>query len=271
MTSSVDQRKPAVAGLSRLEGLRRRLRALYYGDTPSAVRFRYAILLVDLVIIAFFIAAPPLRRSEHFLLMDYLIAAVVAFELGMRALACEDLRKWIRQPAIWLDFFVLATLLVPQWLFNFGFLRIVRLWTLVHSEFFWRTVGRRYDDTRWEEVIRSCATMTTFVFIATGIVYTSFAGTHPGIAGYVDALYFTVTTLTTTGFGDVTLPGPMGKLISIVIMISGITLFVRLAQALFRPNKVRFSCPACGLMRHDPDAVHCKACGVLLNIPNDEP
>ena len=61
-----------------------------------------------------------------------------------------------------------------------------------------------------------------------------------------------------------------GRLISVVVMICGVTLFLRLAQVLFRPYKVRFTCPECGLLRHDPDAVHCKACGILLNIPNEE-
>jgi len=37
----------------------------------------------------------------------------------------------------------------------------------------------------------------------------------------------------------------------------------------FRPNKVRYPCPACGLERHEPDAVHCKACGQLINIPDE--
>ena len=52
-------------------------------------------------------------------------------------------------------------------------------------------------------------------------------------------------------------------------MLAGVTLFLRLAQALFRPAKVRYPCPACGLQRHEPDAVHCKACGHLLNIPDE--
>ncbi|MNL88299.1 hypothetical protein D3C87_2179250 [compost metagenome] len=51
-------------------------------------------------------------------------------------------------------------------------------------------------------------------------------------------------------------------------MIVGISLFVRLAQSIFRPNKVNFLCPECGLQKHDPDAVHCKACGHVLNIPD---
>ena len=49
-----------------------------------------------------------------------------------------------------------------------------------------------------------------------------------------------------------------------------ITLFVRLAQSIFRPRKVTFPCPQCGLQRHDPDAVHCKACGHVLNIPDGD-
>ena len=142
----------------------------------------------------------------------------------------------------------------------------MRLWTVVHSEFFWRTVGRRFDDTRWEEVIRTLVTMVTFIFVMTGFVYTIYARSHTGIAGYVDALYFTVATLTTTGFGDITLPGTWGKVISIVTMIAGITFFVRLAQALVRPYKVNYLCPGCGLSRHESDAVHCKACGERLNI-----
>jgi len=147
---------------------------------------------------------------------------------------------------------------------------VLRLWTLVHSEFFWRTIGRRYDNTRIEDITRALATLLTFIFIVTGFVYTSFAGRHVGVDTYIDALYFTVTTLTTTGYGDVVLPGAWGKLIAIITMLAGITLFVRLAQTLMRPDKVHFDCPTCGLMRHDRDAVHCKACGALLAIPNDE-
>ena len=248
---------------------RAKLRALYFGDTPKAVRFRYAILTIDLAIIAFFIAAPLMRDTHVFLAVDYAIAAVVALELAARALAEPDLRAWLKRPMVWIDLFVLATLLFPQWAFNFGFLRILRLLTIVHSDFFWRTVGRRYDDTRWEELIRTLATLITFVFVITGFVYASFAGVHPGINGYVDALYFTIATLTTTGFGDITLPGPWGKFLSIVTMLTGITFFVRLAQTLFRPAKVSFTCPSCGLGRHDPDAVHCKACGIILNIPDE--
>jgi voltage-gated potassium channel len=103
----------------------------------------------------------------------------------------------------------------------------------------------------------------------TGIVYETQHAANKAIANYADALYFTVTALTTTGFGDITLPGTIGRLISVVIMILGVTLFFNLARALLHPSKVRFRCPQCALLRHDPDAVHCKACGTVLNMPDE--
>lgn len=251
--------------------LRARLRALYHGTTPAAVRFRLWVLVVDLAIIAFFIAAPLLESyGWAFYALDYLIAAVLFVDLLARASAYVDVKDWLKRPIVWVDLIVLATLLFPAWLFNFGFLRVLRLWSLVNSEFFWRTVGRRYDDTRVEEVVKAVASLLTFVFVVTGFVYSSFIGRAEGLGGYVDALYFTIASLTTTGYGDILLPGTWGRLLSIGVMLGGVGLFFNLVQSLLRPHKVRFLCPTCGLMRHDPDAVHCKACGQLLNIPNDE-
>jgi voltage-gated potassium channel len=266
-------RKPApVVNPPRAEGLRlrARLRYLYHGSSPLAVRFRLAVIVIDFAIIAFFLAAPILHEAGLvFYVIDYLIAAILIVDLTARALAHTDIKDWLKKPATWIDLFVLATLLFPARLFNLGFLRLLRLWTLLHSEFFWRTIGHKYDDTRVEEITKAVASLLTFIFVVTGFVYATFRGTHPGITGYLDALYFTVATLTTTGFGDITLPGNWGRVLSIVVMLTGITLFLRLAQTIFRPHKISHDCPTCGLKKHDPDAVHCKACGKVLCIPDE--
>ncbi len=245
------------------------MRYLYHGETTTAVRFRLAVLALDLIIIAFFMAAPLLRDlGRTFYILDYGIAAILMVDIAARITAYSDWKDWFKRPINWVDLLVLGTLLIPAWAFNLGFLRILRLWTLVNSDLFWRTIGRRFDDTRVEEVTRAIAALVTFVFIVTGFVYSTFRGRHDGITGYVDALYFTVATLTTTGFGDITLPGVWGRLLSISVMLVGITLFVRLGQSLLKPRKVHFPCPVCGLQKHDPDAVHCKACGQILCIPD---
>lgn len=247
--------------------LRETLRLLYHGHSPGAVRFQRAVLIVDLVIIAFFVAGPLLRDRPSYLWLDIAIAVLLTADIAARGLASTDTWRWLRQPTTIVDLFVLVTLLLPTWLANLGFLRILRLWTLSNSGFLWHPLKKRGLGA-WEETGRAIVNLVTFLFVVASFIFTFFAGEETGINGYIDALYYTVTAVTTTGFGDIVLPGTWGKLVAIATMIVGISLFVRLAQAIVRPNKVFFPCPQCGLNRHDPDAVHCKACGHILNIPD---
>jgi voltage-gated potassium channel len=177
-------------------------------------------------------------------------------------------KRWMRQPQVWVDVFILVTLLFPYTFFNLGFLRILRLWTISRSGTLWRPL-ERYGYGEWRDAVHAVMNLLTFLLLAAGFVYTSFFRGGTGLAGYVDALYVTVATVTTTGFGDIVLPGTWGKLTAIVIMIVGISLFVRLGQQVFKPYKVYFPCPQCALQRHDVDAVHCKACGHILKIPDE--
>jgi voltage-gated potassium channel len=63
---------------------------------------------------------------------------------------------------------------------------------------------------RHEEIFAALANLLVFIFGMTGVVYETQRGVNPHIANDADALYFTVTALTTTGFGDITLPGNDG-------------------------------------------------------------
>ncbi len=259
----VEDEKP-----SGLEALRSSLRRLYHGESKAALRFQLSIIFVDLLTIAFFIVSPVLREWPSFLWLDYTVAAVLAVDITARALASRDILRWLKQLPVLVDIFILVTLLFPYTLFNLGFLRILRLWTIWRSGTIWRTLERR-GYGMWRDEVHAVMNLLTFLLLAASFVYVSFYRDGNGLEGYVDALYVTVATVTTTGFGDMVLPGVWGKLTSIVIMIVGITLFVRLARSIFRPFKVYFPCPECALQRHDVDAVYCKACGHKLKIPDE--
>lgn len=247
--------------------LRRHLRSLYFGSDPRAIAFQFGMMTVDLAIIVFFLMGPYLRAGDAYLLVDYVVAAVIAFEIIARILVSPTVRYWLARPMTWIDLFILATLLFPNQLANFAFLRALRIWSVSQSRLF-SMILRRQRLSDYEDTIQACINFLVFLFLVTGFVYSTFFYAD-NVSGFVDALYFTVATITTTGFGDITLPGTLGKLTSIATMIIGISLFVRLAQTIVRPHKVTFSCPQCGLQRHDADAVHCKACGHVLNIPDE--
>ncbi|WP_205624878.1 potassium channel family protein [Geminicoccus roseus] len=247
-----------------------RIRELYEGNTSRAHRFRYGLFVFDLTTILFIIGTSFLPRSDVVETIDVVFGIVLLADFLARFWVSRTRMQDLLRPSTWADIVALASFLSPIVGEGAGFLRILRTLRLLRT---YQFLSRLRRDSRFfrqnEDAILAVTNLVVFIFVMTGIVYTTQFWSNPDIHNYMDALYFTVTSLTTTGFGDITLPGTTGRLISVVIMICGVTLFLRLAQVLFRPHKVRFPCPTCGLQRHDPDAVHCKACGTLLNIPDE--
>jgi voltage-gated potassium channel len=234
-------------------------------------RAAYALLALDIVALGWVILESFLPGGPVVFTIDIAFGLVLAAELFLRLRRSPAARRELLHPAGIADVLSVAAFLAAPFLPGWGFLRSLRTLRLLRSA---RIVAHLRHDLpvfrRNQEAFVAAADLLVFIVVMTGIVHATQQRGNPDIANFADALYFTVTALTTTGFGDITLPGTAGRLISVVIMLAGVTLFLRLAQALFRPGKVRFRCPSCGLGRHETDAVHCKACGVLLNIPDDE-
>ena len=135
----------------------------------------------------------------------------------------------------------------------------------MQSERFWNVLARgRFDETHVEDLTKAITTLVVFVFVAAGITQALFLGDVPELNNFVDAIYFVVSSLTTTGYGDIALDTAWGRTFSIVLMISGISLFISIAQKIVTPPKKIAICRGCGLDRHDLDARHCKVCGTDL-------
>ena len=256
---------------STVRSLQAGIRHLYEGGTPGAHRFRYTLLIFDILVLLFIVATSFTPRHNVVEALDVLFGLIMLADFSVRMFISRHRWRDLAHPITWADIAAIVSFLAPLLGEAAGFLRILRTLRLLRSYQLLNRLRRDFSYFRAnEEIIIAVANFTVFVFVMTGLVYQTQHGSNPAITNYADALYFTVTALTTTGFGDITLPGIAGRMISVVIMIFGVTLVFGLARAVLRPNKVRFACPACSLLRHEPDAVHCKACGTLLNIPNED-
>ncbi|WFU33965.1 potassium channel family protein [Bradyrhizobium brasilense] len=255
---------------SPFELLKGALRQFYEGESSAAVRFRYGLLVLDAVTVLFVIVTSFLPRGRAVESLDLVLGVLILADFSARLIISRHPLREFTRLSTWTDIVVVISFLAPLAGEAGGFLRTLRTLRLLRDV---RMAARLRADSSFfrqnEEVVFAVANLAVFIFVMTGIVYETQKSHHNQIANYADALYFTVTALTTTGFGDITLPGTTGRLITVVIMIFGVTLFLSLAKALLAPAKVRFSCPVCGLQRHDIDAVHCKACGTVLNIPDE--
>ncbi len=248
--------------------LRRELRLLYEGRSRRAKIFRYTLLIFDVSTIGYFLVVSFIHTAPWMRMADIAFALLIALDFAARLWIAENRLRFLRQLPTLADIVVIISLVGTFIFENLAYLRVLRALRLMRSYHMLNTLRDISPVFRRNEHVFIAATnLIVFIFVVSALVYTFQAPLNPAISNYIDALYFTVTTLTTTGYGDIILTGTSGRLLAVGIMVFGAALFLRLAQAIFRPPKVRHKCPQCGLLYHDADASHCKHCGHVLNIP----
>ena len=83
------------------------------------------------------------------------------------------------------------------------------------------------------------------------------------------SVYWSIVTITTVGYGDISPVTPAGKLIASLIMLLGYAIIavptgivtVELSKSARTEKAEAKACPSCGHFGHDPDAKFCKFCG----------
>ena len=112
-------------------------------------------------------------------------------------------------------------------------------------------------------------TVVTITVIVGSLMYL-IEGPDNGFTSIPRGVYWGIVTLTTVGFGDITPQTPWGQALASVVMImgygiiavpTGIVTAELVSSARSQDGPV---CPGCDRRGHDPDAQHCKWCGIGL-------
>ncbi|GGC09034.1 ion transporter [Marivita lacus] len=257
--------------VAQMEELHRTVRLLYTGQSQRARRFRYGLIVFDAVTIAYFIATAALPATPAMTALNIGLGLLILLDVAARLWISDNLRRELTRIYTLTDLVVVLSLLLAPFITeSFAFLRVLRALRLIHAYHLLRDLRRESLFFRLhEDAILAAVNLFVFIFMTTSLVFVLTFDESAGITGYVDALYFTVATLTTTGFGDITMTTTGGKLLAVFIMVVGVALFVQLARAIFQPSKIKHKCPECGLNRHETDAIHCKHCGEPLKIETE--
>lgn len=96
-------------------------------------------------------------------------------------------------------------------------------------------------------------------------------GPENGFTSIPKSIYWTIVTITTVGYGDITPHTVLGQLIAALAMLTGYSIIaiptgILTAELATEMQKDRATkrCGGCGKGGHDNDARHCKYCGQLL-------
>lgn len=103
------------------------------------------------------------------------------------------------------------------------------------------------------------------------LMYVVEGPTH-GFSSIPKSIYWTIVTITTVGYGDITPQTPLGQLIAAFAMLMGYSIIAvptgiftaELAQEIQRARS-NTACKHCEKPGHDSDAKHCKFCGHALD------
>jgi voltage-gated potassium channel len=238
-----------------------------------------ALLGLNLAFVGIFIVETyPVATDFQSLLwnLEVGIAFVFLIEYVLRLYGAPDRRaEFLNGYAIVDLVAILPTLLiflfpVPVSTLQIGFLRVVRIVRVLRfyrftddAEFFFGTVE---DNTL--RAGRLLLTILALLFVSAGIFYSVERAANPGVSTFGDAFYYTVITLSTTGFGDIIPVTTAGRWVTVGSILAAIIVIPRQASTLIREwtskEKINVTCPQCGLSYHDSDASHCKACGHVI-------
>jgi len=270
MSRSSEAKTPAHRQLHGLAAIRHTLRDLYEGRSRPAQAFRYGILALDVATLAYLVVSSFFAGNAVLQVVDPLLGCVFLLDFAARLWANRHPLTMVKSFVGVAEIVAIVSFLAPVLGGAAGFLRVLRTLRFLHSYQMLRRLRRDMPlFRRHEDLLLAILHLTVFLFVTTALVFENQKWVNRDINNYADALYFTASALTTTGFGDITLLGTTGRLLAVVIMVFGVTLFLRLAQVMFRPVKVRHECEHCGLQRHEADAVHCKHCGNVIHLDTE--
>ena len=216
---------------------------------------RLVLWRIEIVIVVFFIIEYGLRLYGSRARVKYLYNIYSIIDL----VAIMPTVLLIAVPALPVGIQFIRIIRVFRVLRIFRFLRF----TADHHFFFGETT------ILFLRVTRLVLTTLLILFISSGFLWLAENPSNQRIANFGDAFYFTVVTVTTVGFGDIIPVTETGRLITLLMIISGVVLIPWQASQILR-EMVRYTdknfviCPQCGLRYHDRDASHCKACGHVI-------
>ena len=231
--------------------------------------FHIIQLIIDITAISYFLYE---TFSDNIIpVLNITILTVLIAEYLILLIGSKNKIKFFVHPFAIIKLIVIVSF-APTFRYEIGFIRALRMLHIfsLYSKTKVISGGSSFFKKHHNTIIHF-AQFVIFVFLISGAIYSFQNETNPNINNFTDAFYYTITTVTTTGFGDITPVTTAERSVSILIMILGITLFFRLANSIARGGNKRYKeCKACGLVHHDRDATHCKHCGSIIHIQHSE-
>ncbi|MCA0900959.1 ion transporter [Microbulbifer agarilyticus] len=266
-----------------LTGTRKRLNEIIFGtDSPAGKNFDvfliWAILLSVALVLFASVESLWVRFGETFYILEWFFTGLFTVEYLLRIYCARDRREYVT------SFYGIVDLLAilpsylaliftgATYLMVIRLLRVLRIFRVLKLVRYLRDANLLVRSL-WQARRRILVFYTSVLVICIifGSVMFIVEGPRHGFTSIPKSIYWTIVTITTVGYGDITPHTPLGQAIAAMTMLIGYSIIAvptgivtaELAHELGREKQLA-RCHNCGKSGHDADAEYCKQCGYRL-------
>ncbi len=254
---------------------------IFEADTPAGKRFDVVLLLLIVLSIIVVMLDSVQEFSDSYASELYILEWIFT---GI--FTCEYLARIItvRQPLKYIfSFYGLIDLfsIIPTYLTLFSLqtqsmmvirtLRLLRIFRVLKLTRYVReshTLITALKASRIKITIFIGSVFSLAIIIGTMMYLIEGQNPNTGFTSIPRAIYWSIVTLTTVGYGDIAPESTLGQFFATIVMVLGYGIIAVptgiISVELSDANKRKVStqvCPSCTKEGHDPDALFCKFCG----------
>jgi voltage-gated potassium channel len=261
--------------VNEFSSLKERIR-FYFDDvkTPMGKGVDIFLIFVNIAAcIAFVYESDPAVNEwgSELGIIEIILTSIFAVEYILRIWTAEKRAKYIFSLMGFIDLLsILPSLLAAG---DLRFLRIFRVFRIFRFARFFESHMFFFGEIKRVhlQVVRILFSLFSLVFVSSGLIYNiENQVSNSYITSFFDAIYFSIVTITTVGFGDFVPMSIYGRLAALFIIILGIIILPwqvgLLIKELLNIDKRYIICTHCSLKYHDTDASYCRHCGNPLEF-----
>lgn len=260
---------------------------IFEAETPAGKYFDIALLwlIAASVVVVMLESVEPLQNKFHQLLIisEWIFTIVFTLEYALRI--------WlVRKPWSYIfSFYGIVDLLscLPGYIAlifagsnHFGIIRILRLLRMFrvlkmvgHVEGA-HTIMRGLGASRAKITVFFTAVLIFAVMAGTLIYIVESGAENTQFTNIPISIYYAIVSITTVGYGDITVTTTLGKVITSLMVLAGYAIIAvptgivagDMVREAMRQDETTDACPGCGVHGHLRDARFCRKCGEQLDV-----
>ena len=255
---------------------------IFEADTRAGKVFDVALLIIILlsVVLVMLESVPGISKIHHdtLVMLEWVITGIFTLEYITRIIIVKKPWKYIFSFYGIIDFLAILptylslVIIGSQSLVVIRMLRLLRVFRILKLTRYTQA-GRTLIGAIWA----SREKISVFIFfvinlvVIIGTVMYLVEGEKSGFTSIPQSIYWSIVTLTTVGYGDISPVTPLGQILASFVMIMGYAIIAVptgiVTAEMINPSSGKNTqvCSNCLYDKHDNDAKYCKKCGAKLN------